>query len=211
MQPNKAQLCQHYIDIIYNKILIADSVNGHDVTQANGEILASSMNLLLSKLSLTEDDIFFDLGSGSGKLVLQVFLQTNVKECVGIEVSSALYQQSVCALNQIQQELPLFFADNRKISFVRGDFFETSFAKATILLINSTCFSQAMLIKLSSLINQQTAIRYVLTLRPLYNLKNMKLVKIIRVQCSWDVALCYIYEALLPNNCRPEKCYRDIR
>jgi hypothetical protein len=196
MKPNI--LCKHYMDIVYaevQKIFSGAKNTVQAVTQAQGEILYQGVGKLLTKIDLTEADVFFDLGSGVGKIVLQVFLQTQVKAAIGIELAPELHKKSLAAAQRIGQDLPALFSVNRKLNFVLGDFLTTSFAEATVLLLNSTCYSQEMLLRLGEIINDCPHIRYVLTLRTILNLEKLTLSKIVRVQCSWDTALCFIYSS----------------
>src|SRR5207302_804459 len=53
-----------------------------------GEILYPSVDSLIDYLEdLSSDDVFYDLGSGIGKVPLQFFLKTPVKKACGIEAS----------------------------------------------------------------------------------------------------------------------------
>lgn len=59
-----------------------------------GEILFDSVLFILDYLQITEDDVFYDLGSGIGKFVYQVYLMSNAKKCVGIELSQTRYEKA---------------------------------------------------------------------------------------------------------------------
>src|SRR5205823_2256234 len=52
-----------------------------------GEILSPSLAQLIQKLALTKNDVLFDLGSGAGKVCIQVALSSPAK-AVGIELSA---------------------------------------------------------------------------------------------------------------------------
>lgn len=193
---NSTILGRHYMDIVYTDVQKTLSIAENTpttVTDARGEILYQSVVKLLTKINLTEDDIIFDLGSGMGKIVLQFFLQTDVREATGIELAPTLHQRALAAAQRVEQDLPMLFSDNRKLNFILGNFLEIPFGSATVLVMNSTCYSQDMLIQLGEIINACKDVCYVLSLRPLLNLVNLTLNSIVRIQCSWDAALCYIY------------------
>lgn len=164
------------------------------VAETNGEILPMSMSKLLSLVSLNESDVFVDLGSGRGKVVTQVFLTTSVKKAVGIEVRPDLHSQAVAAATRIQAELPAFYESNRGLNFLLGSMFDIPFSDATVLWVNSVCFAPDMLVQLAKIINAFGAIHTVLALRPIPNLKKLNFKRSVRVECSWDTALCYIYQ-----------------
>lgn len=40
---------------------------------------------MIDQISITENDVFIDLGSGVGQVVLQIAASTKAKKCIGIE------------------------------------------------------------------------------------------------------------------------------
>ncbi|MGA0058259.1 MAG: hypothetical protein ACO3RU_01585 [Planctomycetota bacterium] len=52
-----------------------------------GEVLPHAARRLLRWLALGPDDVFADLGSGSGRLVFQAACETRVRKAVGVELS----------------------------------------------------------------------------------------------------------------------------
>lgn len=188
-----ALLCQQYLNLVYHDAAIVSREHNHSISETYGEILYPSMEDLLSTLSLSLHDVFIDLGSGLGKIVLYVFLRTLVREAHGIEIIPELHHQALTAAERVYRELPNFYEDDRKLIFTLGDFLENSFTEASVLLIGSPCFSPTMSYKIGEIINQSTRIHTVLTLRPILNLKRLSFKKTVRVECSWDTALCYIY------------------
>lgn len=72
---------------------------------------------------LKPNDIFYDLGSGSGELLFYLSRYHNVK-CVGIEISPFLYFYSKCK--------SLFYRD---VEIHYGNFFTKHFKKADVVYI----------------------------------------------------------------------------
>ncbi len=193
---NTALLCQQYMDMTYNRIsssLRSNQPESNTFSTTNGEILYHDLVTLLKLIKPDENDIFFDLGAGVGKIVLQVYLETPVKKAIGIEIMSDLHQRSLRVLDHVKADLPEAFPANRHIQFMSGSFFSIPFETATILMISCMCFTQAMMLRLGSIINHNSHVRTVISLRPILNLTQLKLKQIIRIQCSWDASLCYIY------------------
>lgn len=188
-------LCQQYINILYKNILRRLDRQNKNIAETYGEVLYSSVDKLITTLAMTEQDAFFDLGSGLGKLTIQVFLKSAVKEACGIEIIPELYQHSLRVAHKIQNDLPEFYAGQRKLTFLLGSFLDISLAQATIVFIGSPCFSQKILYPLGNKINSTSSIHTVLSLRPIPNLKRLVFVKTLRLECSWDTALCYVYRA----------------
>lgn len=196
---NNQLLCQQYLNIVYSECQlkrpkINQNKSSHMV-ETYGEILYSSVNKLLSIVPPKQEDVFFDLGSGIGRVVAQVFLQTPVKAAYGIEISPALCQQATLAMARIEQELPQFYQDNRTIKILCGDFLKIPLCGATIVLIISTCFTQDILFELGKIINHTSTIHSVFSLRPIATLERLSFRKVIQVECSWDSALCYLYSS----------------
>jgi hypothetical protein len=51
-----------------------------------GEVSIQGVSVLLAALRLTALDVFGDIGSGVGNVLVQVALQTVVRECIGVEI-----------------------------------------------------------------------------------------------------------------------------
>src|SRR5262249_10982960 len=128
--------------------------------------------------------------SGAGKLVGQVYLQAAVKKACGIEIVPELAKQA----QVVAENLKNLSHKKQDIEFVLGDFFLHSWGETTVVFINSTCFTQKMLQLLGEKINTHVSIRMVLTLRPIPTLQDFKFRKAVSIECSWDSALCYVYE-----------------
>lgn len=185
-------ICQRYLHRVYQSATITRSKT---ITETYGEVLYPSMYLLLSLISISKEDIFVDLGSGLGKVVLQWFLQSPVKKALGIELIPELHIQAERIAKRVAIECPEFFAQDRVLQLMQGSFFDISFQEATIIFLGSPCFSPKMLHQLGHLIENTPSIHTVLSLRPLLHLTRLQFKKVIRVECSWDSALCYIYQA----------------
>lgn len=164
------------------------------IAETYGEILCESMQKLIKKMQINQQDIFYDLGSGTGKVVMQVFLSTSVKAAYGIECMPHLHQFAQAAQQQLQQELPAFYHHERQLHYYLGSFFDISFRDATIIYIGSPCFTQSMLNTLSRQMNQLPQLHTIISLRPFNHLEHLHFKKAIRVECSWDSALCYLYQ-----------------
>lgn len=190
---NKEELCQTYLTMVYQDIIVPDQHKKASIAETHGELLPMSVSRLVSHLTLCEDDIFIDLGSGKGKVVTQVFLQSAVKEALGIEINPDWHQQALLAAERIAKDLPDFYWPDRRLTFLLGSMFQLSFAKGTVLWINSVCFTQSMLQQLGKIINDSSSIHTVCSLRPLPTLTRLPFKRTLRLECSWDSALGFIY------------------
>ena len=188
------RLCEKYLSILYqNGADTQAHRSGSQITETLGEILSPSVNKLFSLMPLTSDDVFVDLGSGLGKIVIQAFLQSDVREAIGIEIVPWMHECATKAASRLQQHMPELFA-NRKLTFLSGDFLSTSFNAATVALINATCFGPELLHALGRIIEQTPSIHTVFSMRPIPDLQRLHFRRAVSVECSWDAALCYMYQ-----------------
>lgn len=188
---DKELLCQHYLTGLYHKAQRHPTLRS--ISETYGEILSSGVNKLLSLITLSKDDVFVDLGSGLGKVVVQVFLQSDVKEARGLEIIPELHNQALLIKEQVQHALPEFFTHERTLNFSLDNFLIHPLMDASVLLIGSICFPPSMLFQISKIINSMDTIHTVFSLRPLSHLKNLAFKRTVRVECSWDTALGYLY------------------
>lgn len=98
-----------------------------------GEIDIISFIAILEAAQLNRGDIFYDLGSGTGKAVFTAALAFNFAACKGIELVPELYQLSC----QLKQQLPKL---NTKVEFINADFLSINFGEADVIFINAACF-----------------------------------------------------------------------
>lgn len=190
-------LCQYYLTYLYKDIEGKAGFKPTDVCQTYGEILYPGIEKLLKFIRPLESDIFMDFGSGLGKAVLQVFLNSSVKAAFGIECVPELYKQAEAAASLAREELSLTFTKTRTLDFICGDFLQESLDEVTIAFVNSTCFTQTLLNTLGLRLDVAPNIHTILSMRPINSLTNFKFVKSLGIECSWDAALCYIYRRRL--------------
>lgn len=186
-------ICQYYLNILYHDAQKKNDILLNDICDVYGEVLYPSVDKLLSAVPLSDTDVFVDYGSGLGKMVIQVFLKSLVKEAYGIEILPELNQQALIAAHRLQHDLPEFFENQRKLTFLSGSFLELRLASPTVAMIVSTCFTQSVLNALGTIIEATPSLHTVLTLRPIRTLKRLPFKKTIRIECSWDTVLCYVY------------------
>ncbi|MBF0312790.1 MAG: hypothetical protein HQK50_16755 [Oligoflexia bacterium] len=97
-----------------------------------GEITYNGAQKLFQRLNLTEHDVFYDLGSGVGKLVVQAFLTTPVKKAAGIELIASRAQEAQKALEALVQD-GVTSKTSRIIMFEEKDILKSQLGDATVL------------------------------------------------------------------------------
>ena len=186
-------LYQHYLAILYHESQRKSNSNTKDICETYGEILYSGVDKILSIIQPTEHDVFADYGSGLGKVVIQVFLKSLVREAYGIESVPELHQYALKSAQRIQNELPEFYQNGRSLHFLLGNFLEEPIPSVTIAFVNATCFTQSLLNGLGKILELTPSIHTVLSMRPIGVLERLPFKRTIRIECSWDAALCYVY------------------
>jgi len=69
------------------------------------ELNTFQINELISLAKFNTKDIFFDLGSATGKVVREVVKQTNVKMAIGIESDFKKYEKArKCAIQELTKD-----------------------------------------------------------------------------------------------------------
>ena len=184
-----------YLQLIYAEVCgFSDASVDHHDNYTYGETTWTGVSKIIEHLSLNERDIFYDFGSGVGKVTTQFFANSPVREAYGVELGEMRYRDSVASLKTFKKDLPLLFADKaRKIKFINDSFLNVDLSKATVLYACSTCFSDTLLRKMAIMANKAPKLRYVISLSELPNLR-MTYEQKIHIRCTWERANeCYIY------------------
>jgi hypothetical protein len=144
-----------------------------------GEVRPSSMHdTVLARMGrLGPTDVFYDLGSGTGKIPLMAALWTGAGRSVGVEYAAVRHGMALEAYARLASvtaealleraivaELPLSAAeaeaaaaelrsvlkDSRRLQAVHGDFLTRPLDDATAVFINNTVFEAALRLPLES-------------------------------------------------------------
>lgn len=183
-----------YLQKLYHGVQIKHAQNTMDETY--GEILPFSVTKLINFLNLQPTDHFVDLGSGLGKIILQLTLQTNIQQLTGIEIVPELHIQANNALLKMQTQMPEVFKD-RKISLLNDNFLKMNLPDdCTHVLIASPCFSTHTLNKLTIKLNNLASLKSISTLKALPAIQHHRFHASLRLECSWDSALCFVYHRI---------------
>ena len=120
-----------------------------DPVYTYGEIMPHSFARLLKLAAPQKNEVFYDLGAGSGKAVFTAALLYEWKKCYGIEYLPALHLLSINLLPKLATYYP---QKKLTIEFIQQDFFDTDLSDANVIFINSTAFNilfwQKLVVKL---------------------------------------------------------------
>ena len=153
-------------------------------TETYGEIMPTATQRLLEYLELSERDVFYDLGSGMGRLVLHTAAFAPLRRVVGIELSQTRYQTARTILRQARKE-GLILA--RQCSFRCEDFMRARLASPTrpVVYTCSTAFPPQLMRRLArKLRGHPRPLRFV-TLQDLDPTRGIELLDVLRLDVTW--------------------------
>ena len=147
-----------------------------------GEIMPTATAQLLEHLDLHADDSFYDLGSGVGKVVLQVAMTVPVARCVGIELMGRRYRIA----RRMRDELAARgLLRARECHFRHSDFMRARMKDATVVYSCSTAFSSEFMERLAARLAQlTTGLRWVTT-QDVDDNAWFRLQDVLRLDMSW--------------------------
>ena len=102
-----------------------------------GEIMYEGTNSLINKFSnhFNKDTVFYDLGSGLGKMVLHIGMQCGVKKSIRIEFS----QERFNASKKIKDN---YAKDFNNIYFKWGNILDCDLSDASVIYMDNTVFPE---------------------------------------------------------------------
>jgi SAM-dependent methyltransferase len=109
-----------------------------------GEIMPTATLRLLEYLELDGGDVFYDLGSGVGKVVMMAALATGVGRAVGIELSRSRVAKARRVLERAEQRA---LVPCGRVELRNEDILATSLEDATVIYTCATAFRLEFMLK----------------------------------------------------------------
>ncbi|MFA5074637.1 MAG: methyltransferase domain-containing protein [Candidatus Babeliales bacterium] len=161
-----------------------------------GEITYESVENLIKSLKLDKKSVFYDLGCGVGKAVLQVYLNSSVKKSVGVELSKTRIEKAKTLKKQLKLDKKL--AENRKLKFFEENMTKISLKDATAIYMCSTCFSDELMSDMTNKMGKECKKGLkVATLRTLPAHDAFKKIDELKLPMTWsNSSSVYIYEKI---------------
>lgn len=180
---------EKYIEKIYNGTSAYGNVpydlsGKPNVFTTYGEMLPSSVTKIINFLKINNNDVFYDLGSGSGKFVTQIYLQTPAAKSTGIEIVK--FRHNIAS--KISNKIKFTFNKPQELVFINGDILTQNLNDATIIYMCSTCFSEDFLTNIVNKLSSNTNLRAIVTLKKIDNTKIPYLHKYtaLPTPCTWS-------------------------
>jgi SAM-dependent methyltransferase len=164
-----------------------------------GESHLPSLYEILNETKPQPGEIFYDLGSGSGRLVLYVALSFPFAKAFGIELLDDLVNVSQTKLAQCKKrllDLPDFDPNKLgEIKFIQADLTKANLKDANVIYIASTCFEDKFMLNLALHLEKQLAVgtRVITFARPLPS-KQFKIIKQRLYPMEWGQATIFFHK-----------------
>lgn len=180
----------HGYSLDSNDSYYLNNSKNNDLIPTYGEILPNAVTKLINNLEISKNDVFVDLGCGTGKVVLQFYLQTLVHHALGIEFSSTRHKQAIGVFEKIK------IKENKKIECLKGNFLNFDLSKGTIFYSASTCFNDNTMKKIWNKLMQNKRLNSIIVLKDFpknVDYSRVKFTKELNVGCSWAISQAKIY------------------
>lgn len=143
-----------------------------------GESHLPSMPLIFQEIRPRQGEIFYDLGCGSGRLLLYAALSFSFAKCIGVEllddlVGIAKTKIEFCKTRLVELSLPNMMS---AVEVIHADFTKIDVSDADVIYIAATCFSNKFMRSLAlSLADQLTSGSRVITLTKSLSTKQFRI------------------------------------
>lgn len=187
------------------------------VDQSNlqyGEITYAGMEALYPALQLSPGDVFYDLGSGIGKLVLYVALRCQASRAVGLEVGERRHALAEAAAGRLVAELgdaaKSFGGNYGSVELLRADISRQRYHDASVVVLTNLCMDQGVQNRTIDSLLKCPSLRRIISITPLPPNLRLKLTRTVRVSCTWaKVSTWQVYDTLPPSGVRNAASYAE--
>ncbi|KAF0688331.1 Aste57867_20043 [Aphanomyces stellatus] len=136
-----------------------------------GEVLPEAISsVVMPLLQLTPTDVFYDLGCGTGKIILQVALETNCVVAKGMELMLNRVVEGARALERVRRWCPRVVA-HKTIVIVQGDICyppdEANTMDATVVFINNVVFPPDLMSSVLEMLGRMKQLKRIVSMRKL--------------------------------------------
>uniref|UniRef100_A0A2R5L708 Histone-lysine N-methyltransferase, H3 lysine-79 specific n=1 Tax=Ornithodoros turicata TaxID=34597 RepID=A0A2R5L708_9ACAR len=145
-QPSTA-LLRHILQQVYNTAVTdPERLNSYEPfsPEVYGETSFEFVAQMISELEFTSEDVFIDLGSGVGQVVLQVAASTPCKMCVGIEKSDVPSTYAQTMDSNFRFWMRWYGKVHGEYKLIRGDFLNEAHRdmvmSSSIIFVNNFAF-----------------------------------------------------------------------
>lgn len=195
------------IELVINQLY--DKIDGYEISSiarkkllisdralTYGEVSPSTFGKILAQVNPQSGEIFYDLGSGTGKAVFLAHFYYDFSKSIGIELLEDLYLSANSILNKYNQDIrPKLnqFKPKQIISFINGDIFKKDFSDADVVFFHSTCFNDEIIAKLEDKLSMLKKGVRIITVTKSLHLPIFRLLKSEMYDMGWGKATVNFY------------------
>ncbi|MDR2778008.1 MAG: class I SAM-dependent methyltransferase [Rickettsiales bacterium] len=195
-----------------------DNIDGHSISNRGreamkeadrkfliyGEMPISELEIIMKTPAIADDvkkaKVFYDLGSGTGKVVIgAALLFPTIEKVFGIEIVKTLYESS----QQVKEQLSsIDRAAATRVEFINDDFFNVNFSKpfpADIVLMHYPMKdAEELYIRLEEKMRRElkSGAIVISSIRRLKNLKAFSEITNFAIKCSFGDVTIYFYRKI---------------
>ncbi len=199
----------NYAETIFNYLY--NNINGYQIsrnarinsgmdteTLLYGELPFNTWKKIVTKANPKADGVFFDLGSGTGRIIFASFLAFDFRKTIGVELLKGLFDKSCEVKKEFDKNVKdkiLSHIHNREIELFQQDIFDTDLREADFVFMNHPFKDGEIFSKLEDkLLNElKIGTKIVTTIRPLKN-PRFKLTSSEIFEFSWGSSEAYFFE-----------------
>jgi len=162
-----------------------------------GEVTYAGMEPLFTALKLQPDDVFYDLGCGTGKLVLYVALRrqwaAQTGRSVGLEVGERRLQTAKMVYDRIQTKLGHQAPD---VSMQLQDISRFRYSDASVVVLTNLCMDAGIVNRTVDNLLRCPSFKRIVCITPLVS-PRLKLASSVQVSCTWcKMSSWHVYDVI---------------
>eukprot|EP00981_Chlorochromonas_danica_P012991 scaffold5636_cov159-Ochromonas_danica.AAC.12 len=163
-----------------------------------GEVEFSSFYRVLRKINPSAGQIFYDLGSGTGKALFVARLTQDFSKCIGIEILHSLHCQAERIVRRYQEQVaPLLSLGTSSYAHAyEGSFLDFDWSDGDLVFANSTCFGDDLMGSLSRQAEKLRPGAIVVTFTKGLSSSAFEVLERKRYRMSWGPATVFIHRRL---------------
>ncbi len=163
-----------------------------------GEVPFLTWKQIVERAQPKKDGVFFDLGSGVGRVAMLSYLLFDFQKCIGIELVEPLHQMALLAQENFgkhQFQAALVSCVERDLEFICGDIFDADLSEADFIFLNYPFRNPEVLQRLEEKMLQELKPKTKIV-TVLWQLKNpaFKLLGSENYKFSWGKSPAYFFE-----------------
>jgi precorrin-6B methylase 2 len=166
-----------------------------DKAHTYGEVVPESFYQMMVRVSPIKGEVFYDLGSGTGKAVILASLFFEFSKCIGIETLEDLHKASRQVLENYQH-YAVVQREKRFIDFINTNFLEYDISDGDIFFIHATCFPDELMSQLGKRLEFAKTGARVITVTKTFESDKFQSVDHHEYQMSWGKATIYFYKKI---------------